>query len=261
MSVNDLLVRSVKARAADTNNVVPFDPLAMSILAQAVIDFPLAPDEYIDVGRLPATVVNLQTLISYLKSIQTKLATRDPKVKVEEWEVAKTGQLKLYKLYVCAIHAMHSYAYGSPDYKVTPAVFCNAVAAWARNKPPAGLGKNGSTLWNKTFTDVSGRVLAVLQSLLYFCELMTPGRYTSMLSPGYSALSAVIPPVVPPPPAAPTITQTNQTQQPVTPTIPQTNQTQQSGIIPPPLGDIPEGNENVKDPDGNEDGDEQKDDE
>jgi hypothetical protein len=144
--------------------------MTIAALKTATVEFALAPDEYIDIGRLPTTVFDLPSLFRYLKVVQGKLLARDTKVKTADWETAKSGELKLYKLYVCAIHAMSSYASSGANYDQTPSEFCKSVAAHARSHPPDGLGKNGSTLWEKTFGNVEPRVLAVLKSLLYFCE-------------------------------------------------------------------------------------------
>lgn len=170
MSVNSQLVADVKRRAEEGVPILAFSRMTIAALKTATVEFALAPDEFIDIGRLPSTVFDLQTLLGYLKVVKNKLLARDTKVKTGDWEVAKSGELKLYKLYVCAIHAMSSYASSGANYDQTPSEFCKSIAAHARSHPPDGLGKNGSTLWEKTFGNVEPRVLAVLKSLVYFCE-------------------------------------------------------------------------------------------
>jgi hypothetical protein len=170
MLVNTALVSLVKAAAADGARLNPFPTSVIASLQAAVDEFQLAPDDHIDVGRLPTSVVSLTTLFAYLRSIQSKLSARDPKVKTEDWDVAKSGELRLYKLYVCAIHALHSYLSDSPDHTVNCSRFVEAVQTHARINPPKALSKNGSTLWAKTFDGTSPRTLSVITSLIYFCS-------------------------------------------------------------------------------------------
>lgn len=170
MLVNTSLVALVKAAAADGAQVNRFPASIIASLQAAVDEFQLAPDDHIDVGRLPTSVVSLATLFAYLRSIQSKLSARDPKVKTEDWDVAKSGELRQYKLYVCAIHALHSYLSDSPDHTVSCSRFVEAVQAHARINPPKALSKNGSTLWAKTFDGTSPRTLSVITSLIYFCS-------------------------------------------------------------------------------------------
>lgn len=170
MLVNTTLVSLVKAAAADGARVNPFPTNVIASLQAAVDEFQLAPDDHIDVGRLPTSVVSLATLFAYLRSIQSKLSARDPKVKTEDWDVAKSGELRQYKLYVCAIHALHSYLSDSPDHTVNCSRFVEAVQTHARINLPKALSKNGSTLWAKTFDGTSPRTLAVITSLIYFCS-------------------------------------------------------------------------------------------
>lgn len=72
----------------------------------AKADFIIAPDELVDVKRLPTAVVDLDTFLAHMTSIKAKLNARDEKIKMSEWDVAKSGQLKMYKLSICCIHAL-----------------------------------------------------------------------------------------------------------------------------------------------------------
>jgi len=159
------------------------------LLSDATVEFALAPDAFIDVSRLPVSVTNLSTLIDYLRTIQQKLAKRDNKVKTEDWDVAKSGELRLYKFYVCAIHALSNYIESMPAVNVTHAVFAQAVATHASGNPPADLAENGAKLWKQTFNGNQPRTISVIMSLLYFCHREA--------NPGGPA-----PPAVPPAPVA-----------------------------------------------------------
>lgn len=170
MQVNKALINDVKAHLAITTTISPFSPGVISKLTNAQGEFMLAPDEYIDVGRLPSNIISLDTLFNYLRAIQLKLANRDNKVKNEDWDVAKSGELKLYKLYVCAIHALSAYLKDTPNFTVSTSDFAGAVVSHARSHPPPNLAKNGATLWTKTFDVGQSRTVAVMVSLLYFCS-------------------------------------------------------------------------------------------
>jgi len=182
MLLNKALVAQVKDRIRDTTTVTPFSSEIVKRLDEAAADFVLAPDEFLDVARLPGTVTDLDTLFAYLKTIQGKLATRDNKVKTEDLEVAKSGELKCYKTYVCGIHALSGYIHTSPDFNMSAAEFCNKIAAWSSKNPPEGLGKGGATLWDKTFGETNPRILAVLKSLIYFCDTVPAAQTTLIVS-------------------------------------------------------------------------------
>jgi hypothetical protein len=181
------------------------------ILSDATVEFALAPDAFIDVGRLPVSVTNLSTLVDYLRTIQQKLAKRDNKVKTEDWDVAKSGELRLYKFYVCAIHALSNYIEGAPAVNVTHVVFAQAVATHASGNPPADLAENGSKLWKQTFNGNQPRTISVIMSLLYFCHREAnpggpapppgpPAPVAITTGPGSSASSTSSPTPIPRPP-------------------------------------------------------------
>jgi len=170
MNHNNYLVNQVRAHV--TNGVPPgaFHPDVLTALLDATTEFPLAPDEFVDVGRLPPAVVDLATLFAHLRSIKQKLAAKSSEVKTVDWEVAKSGELRLYKLYICALHALHSFLGTAYDATLTPNDFALAAIAFAQTNPPADLAEKGTKLWQKTFDGTSSRCLAVMKSLLYFCS-------------------------------------------------------------------------------------------
>lgn len=182
-----MLINQVKAHVTANAAVQAIHPDVRAKLEAAVSEFMLAPDEFVDVGRLPSSVVDLDSLFTFLRTIQQKLASRDNRVANADWEVAKSGELRLYKLYVCGIHALHTYVNGTPDFTKDPSAFCEAVMTHARGNPPANLAKNGTTLWNKTFEGTQPRTLSVLKSLLYFC------RQPAVQSPAVPVAGGVVP--------------------------------------------------------------------
>jgi hypothetical protein len=201
MSVNTTLVSQVKSHIARGGGVGPFSPDVLNLLESAKQEFMISPDEFVDVGRLPTSVTNFTTLITYLRSIQSKLGKRDNKVKNEDWEVAKSGELRLYKLYVCCIHALYGYASDSPDSSVNANLYAAAAVTYGKANPPEGLANRGSTLWQKTFDGAQPRTLAVMKSLLYLCRRETNA---SPPAPPPPAPAAPTPAPAPVPPTGPT---------------------------------------------------------
>jgi hypothetical protein len=197
MSLNLTLVSSVKAHNETASLGPAFSEELKAQLKDAVDQFTLAPDQFIDVGRLPATVVDLPTLVQYLKTVQDRLANRPNDVKNSDWDVAKTGALRLYKLYVCCIHALHSYvSQGTPpNYNVSPADFASGAIAHGRGQIPQGMSTDGSKMWAKTFEGGQPRTFAVMSSLIYLCTETTVGPVTtSKPSPTNSPSKATPPP-------------------------------------------------------------------
>jgi len=222
MQVNKALINDVKAHLVIATNVGPFSPGVVSKLTNAQGEFMLATDEYIDVGRLPNNVISLDTLFNYLRAIQQKLANRDNKVKNEDWDVAKSGELKLYKLYVCAIHALSAYLKDTPDFTVPVSVFATAVVSHARTHVPPNLAKNGATLWGKTFDVGQARTMVVMVSLLFFCS-KEAGTSTTVPTPPATAPAPQL--SVPSAPAPAVAVQTPVITVPTPPTTPPPNST------------------------------------
>lgn len=142
----------------------------LDALRLATDEFALAPDEFIDVRRLPPGVVNLTSLVDYLRTIRTALQNRDTKTKLADSDVAKSGQLRTYKMYVCAIYALSDFLDGQPDYTLAPAKFAETVILHGRANEPPGLAKNGKVLWEKSFADGNPRMISVVKSLLFFAK-------------------------------------------------------------------------------------------
>jgi hypothetical protein len=165
------LAAQVQASYAETGAIAAFPLGVDDKLTAAKQEFMLAPDPYIDTVRLPTTVVSLSTLFAYLRTIKGLLESRDNNVKNADWDVAKNGQLKLYKAFVCSIHALSNFL---DDAIVTTSAlpaFVKEVAAHARTRPPAGLSVNGATMWTKFFEGDHPRTLATLATLTALCLL------------------------------------------------------------------------------------------
>lgn len=140
-------------------------------LVDAKALFELAPDEYIDTGRLPSSVTSLSTLVDYLKTIKEKLAKRDNAVENKDWNVAKSGQLRLYKLFVCNIHALSDYASDdSANFQVAAGVLAVAACGFGKANPPVGLSAKGKTMWDKTYGDSQPRTIATMKTLVFLCK-------------------------------------------------------------------------------------------
>jgi len=170
MSNNKELVAKIVAVTERTTNIAEemFKDEIKELLAEAVADFNLAPDPWADVARLPSSVKNLTTLVSHLGTIKEQISKRDSKTKNEDWEVAKSGDLRKYKLFVCCIHALNGYIKDEPTYDVDLTTFISAVMQHAASKPPAQLETGATKLWNATFVGKSARTISVMKALLYF---------------------------------------------------------------------------------------------
>jgi hypothetical protein len=138
-------------------------------VASAVDLFPLAPDEYVDVKRIPTNIMTFQGLMDYLKEIQGKIRTRPPSVSNQEWEVAQKGELKLYKLLVCGIHAVSAYTAQTPgpDLNLPVSQVSDATIIHAATSAPAGLSQSGTTLWRATFSGAVPRTKACMNTIYF----------------------------------------------------------------------------------------------
>jgi len=147
-----------------------FTDAVKATLSDAVLKFNLAPDLFVDIGRLPPKVTDFATLVAFLGEIQDLLSKKDNKTKNEDWEVAKDGRLRLYKLYVCCIHALHAYVTTAtpPSYAVTPRAMATNTCNHARSNVPEDLGGKAKILWEKTFASGNPRTVKVMLSVIYF---------------------------------------------------------------------------------------------
>lgn len=158
-------------------------------LTAAAEEFNLAPDVWLDVNRLPRTVVDLPTLVEYLRVIRAELNSPTDDTKT-------SGRLKLYKLFVCAIHAYSDYLEDAPDYSLSAQDHTDAVFARARANPPEDLSVKARTLWNATFEPTNSRARNCLAVLIFFGQqALTTGRRPPPGGPGGR-------PVGPTPPAS-----------------------------------------------------------
>jgi len=184
---NVALVTTIRNFSLADANVAALVVEAVAILNDAILEFNLAPNEYADVERLPLGVRSLTELIEYLRTIKTKLAARDPKQKTEDWAVARSGELRLYKTFVCCLNALYRYhSLGVPaNWGIQLNLFVRALTRWASVNPPVGLSKSGTKLWNSVFEQDNSRSIIAIKTVLHFC------------------LTPVVVPIPPPPPAAP----------------------------------------------------------
>jgi hypothetical protein len=172
--------------------VLPFSKEVLDGLSDAKSMFELAPDAFIDTARLPSSVVSLSTLVQYLKTIKDKLEKRDNATANKDWDVAKSGELRLYKLFACNIHALSDYiTKGKPDFSLAPILFADAARMYGKANPPDGLSLKGRTMWEKTYGDGQPRTAASMKTLVYLCKFEsgtptdrpTPSPVTDNTSP------------------------------------------------------------------------------
>lgn len=169
MTTDNPLVAKVKRLALSSGPMDPFSAATIGLLQDAKDEFVLAPDLYVDVARLPPGVTTLPLLISHLRAIKEKMKSRPNGIKTADWDVAKSGELRQYKLYVCCIHSLCDYVSGSPDYSMSVAPFVANSLVHAKGNVPTGLSKGGKELWENTFGPDGTRTVAVMTSLVFFC--------------------------------------------------------------------------------------------
>lgn len=171
---NIALKNQVLEYMKNPSNLATLDQGIKEKITAACDRFNLAPDVLVDIKRLPISVQTLDNLFDYLETIQERLANRNPSVKTEDWDVAKSGQLRQYKLYVCAIHALSGFLNDKSATCDDSTKLPEAIMDHARTHPVGGLSTHGKTMWGKTFEDGQHRTLMVISSLLYFCSKEKP---------------------------------------------------------------------------------------
>jgi hypothetical protein len=167
------LKAQVKLSLAAAGKVSAFAVQVTKELTDAVSDFDLAPDPFIETARLPSGVIDLKSLIDYLKSVKLKLSKRENGVATVDWDVAKSGELRLYKVFACCIHALAGYLAGQVDWTLEFKEFVNVVVSHGRVNPPENLSQSGQTMWTKTFEQPCPRTIASMTTLVYLCSAST----------------------------------------------------------------------------------------
>jgi len=172
MSVTHAIAEALTTFTVENNHVGAIPDHVMAKLATAIEDFKLSPDALIDVKRLPANVDTFDALVTYLKTVKEKIGNRPADKSNKEWEVAQRGELKLYKLYVCAIHAVHGYLNQepAPDLNRDISVVAGEAFTYGSTNPPAGLADNGTKLWKATFTAPGIRTHSCVRLVLYMLQ-------------------------------------------------------------------------------------------
>lgn len=135
----------------------------LEALRSATEEFNLAPDDWIDVKRLPPAITTLSELVNYLKGVRTELEKPSQ-------ETMESGRLRLYKLFVCCIHGLHGYLTAAPEFDVDTSAFASSAMVYAKGHPPPGLSNNGQKLWGKTFESESGRPYSCMCALIAFLQ-------------------------------------------------------------------------------------------
>jgi hypothetical protein len=123
----------------------------------------------IDVGRLPPSVQSFSALVDHLRAVKKQIAERPSGVETADWDVAKRGDLKLYKLFICAIHATHAYLTKEADVALDRplATVAQDIITAAPGNAPEGLSKGGQDLWTATFSGAVPRTSSCVKALLF----------------------------------------------------------------------------------------------
>lgn len=164
------LLNTLKNAVQDTTQIDLTQASITRELASLCEEFNLAPDEYVDVKRMPSTVTDLESLKTYLVSIRDKLTKIDDAEKKGKADVVKNGELKLYKLCVCCLHGLSSYLTGGTGGSKTIQEISSEAINHARANKPVNLGANGSKLWESTFAQNAVRTKNIMTCVVIMAK-------------------------------------------------------------------------------------------
>ena len=168
MNNNANAVELAKTMEESENILTGASDLLYDALDEDIMDFNLGAETHVDVSRIPATVVDIPTLVAHLRDVRARLSNRPAGVKNEDFEVAKQGLLKQYKMYACAMSAMHRWSLreASDDWTGTPKNLVSRIIDWGKDNPEPNLGGDGKKMWTNTFTGNEARLKAVMFHIL-----------------------------------------------------------------------------------------------
>lgn len=137
------------------------DRASAELLIDSVDLFPLAPDEFVDVKRMPAKVVDMTSLVAYMTEIKTLMEE-------DKAEASKSGKTKLYKLVACCMHVIKNMIGQGLIMQEETLTVAETGMKLGRAEPPEGLSEKGKKLWEKTFEATNARTKTVMCMVLYF---------------------------------------------------------------------------------------------
>jgi len=162
MVAGNSLTAAVRATASDNATVInPPSAAFTALLDQAVDEFNLAPDTWIDIKRLPASITNMKTLIDHIRKIGEE-------IKNPTEQTRTSGRLRLYKLTVCCIHGLKATLGAVTPATQTISAYIDECLSYSRNHIPVGLSERGKKLWVATFEDGNARTRNVMSLLVHF---------------------------------------------------------------------------------------------
>lgn len=165
---NEIAVNMAKMVEAFPNEAVDLSAILLGSLEGIVGDFNIGCETHVDVARIPATVVSIATLSAHLKETKAKLAARPSNVKNVDFEIAKAGLLKQYKMYACALSAMVRWSRRetASEFVGTSKALVNRIIEWGKENPEPTLGSDGKKMWTGTFSGNEARLKSVMCHIL-----------------------------------------------------------------------------------------------
>jgi hypothetical protein len=141
---------------------------ALEELMKTVSDFPVMPDEFQMIQRLPDHITNIPELRAYLTGLREQMAVHTDKEAMRNSEFAKLGNLKQFKVYTTCVFAVHAWASNLGLVIVTPTVAQACDQAWehAKLNKPAGLSVGGGKMWDNYFHDSNSKVKNALRQVI-----------------------------------------------------------------------------------------------
>jgi hypothetical protein len=163
-----------------------FSKAVLEALRNGKSEFNIAPDEAIDVKRLPKTVVDLPSLLTYIKDIRSEISAEEPGADKAKSAVATSGKLKVYKLAICTIFALSTYLDDVEWKPQTVKDLCKNVMMHAKENAPAGMSDGGKKMWSAIYDkpEASPRNVMFTRAVIYLCRDKKTGPSDKPEDPG-----------------------------------------------------------------------------
>lgn len=131
-------------------------------------DFNLSSDPFADVSRLPKSVNSYKTLIAHLKNLKVQISKKPQDIANKDFELAKSGMLKQYKLFACALSAMKRWSGrdSSKEISGTRKAHARRIVEWAKDNVEDTMSSNGKTMWKAAFSQNSDRMVSIVMLII-----------------------------------------------------------------------------------------------
>jgi hypothetical protein len=160
---NAALVEKLKAFIEANANVNQISESAIKKLEAAAEEFTLVPDAMIDVKRLPLGMTTFDDLVRHITALRGKISQRDSNQKITDSDIAKSGELKQYKMFVCSIHGVKNFVKAKKDLGKPLSNVVDDIMAHSKDNPPGGLSEGGTKLWKSSYDARPPRMMTCIR--------------------------------------------------------------------------------------------------